>query len=204
MLYRALISAVLMMFAGADAAARSRIGSSSASILRIEQALEFFKLDVGRYPGTEEGLSSLVTCPRSMNCSRYNPTGYMKPEGLLDPWGEPYRYKYPGARSKEPFDLWSLGPDRISGSEDDVGNWQSVDLRSRGTPGLGSLLLGAAVASALGAAVALPVYLWGIVTALRGTRTWRAALLGEPLAFVLYLIGVSIWVFLFVSQSSID
>lgn len=42
---------------------------------------------------------------------------------LTDPWGEPVEYKTPASRSKDRFDVWSKGADRISGNEDDIGNW---------------------------------------------------------------------------------
>lgn len=42
---------------------------------------------------------------------------------LTDPWGEPLEYKQPGSRSKDKFDIWSKGPDKITGNEDDIGNW---------------------------------------------------------------------------------
>ena len=44
---------------------------------------------------------------------------------LTDSWGEPVQYAVPGRRSKDKFDVWSKGPDKISGNGDDVGNWIS-------------------------------------------------------------------------------
>ncbi|GHB93981.1 type II secretion system protein GspG [Cerasicoccus arenae] len=41
---------------------------------------------------------------------------------LIDPWGNTYRYLYPGQQNKETYDVWSLGPDGVP-SEDDIGNW---------------------------------------------------------------------------------
>jgi hypothetical protein len=46
---------------------------------------------------------------------------------LTDPWGEAVEYKVPATRSKDKFDVWSKGPDKISGNEDDIGNWKSGD-----------------------------------------------------------------------------
>lgn len=40
-----------------------------------------------------------------------------------DPWGNVYVLETPARRSKENFDLFSKGPDRESGTEDDIGNW---------------------------------------------------------------------------------
>ena len=41
----------------------------------------------------------------------------------LDPWGEPYQYRFPGVKNKGSFDLFSKGPDKLEGTEDDIGNW---------------------------------------------------------------------------------
>ena len=40
-----------------------------------------------------------------------------------DPWGEPYQYRYPGVKNKDRYDLWSKGPDKTDGTDDDIGNW---------------------------------------------------------------------------------
>ena len=48
-------------------------------------------------------------------------------ELLIDPWGEAVEYKVPGTRSKDKFDVWSKGVDKISGNEDDIGNWNAAN-----------------------------------------------------------------------------
>ena len=40
---------------------------------------------------------------------------------LKDPWGRPYQYRYPATKSKQPYDVYSLGPDGVE-SADDIGN----------------------------------------------------------------------------------
>lgn len=42
---------------------------------------------------------------------------------LTDPWGEPVEYVVPARRSKDEFDVFSKGKDKIAGNEDDIGNW---------------------------------------------------------------------------------
>jgi general secretion pathway protein G len=42
---------------------------------------------------------------------------------LLDPWGQRYRYRAPGLHNMGSYDLWSLGPDGVENSSDDIGNW---------------------------------------------------------------------------------
>ena len=41
----------------------------------------------------------------------------------LDPWGEAYQYRSPGTHNKSGYDLFSKGPDKTEGTEDDIGNW---------------------------------------------------------------------------------
>ena len=50
---------------------------------------------------------------------------YLKTDNLpKDPWGNAYRYEFPGQNNKfgEP-DIWSLGPDRKDNTEDDITSW---------------------------------------------------------------------------------
>ena len=103
---------------------RARIEKARADIGRIEQAVEMFRLDMGRYPSTDEGLDVQVTAPGDPRL----PTGF--PEGGYinrlpeDPWGGGYQYMYPGDHGR--FDVWSLGADARPGGENndaDIGNW---------------------------------------------------------------------------------
>lgn len=42
----------------------------------------------------------------------------------VDPWNTPLNYKYPGTKNTDGYDLWSSGPDKQSGTADDIGNWE--------------------------------------------------------------------------------
>jgi len=103
---------------------RARIEKARADIGRIEQAVEMFRLDMGRYPTTDEGLEVLVTAPADPRlAARFPEGGYINrlPE---DPWGGQYQYMSPGEHGR--FDVWSLGADARPGGEDnnaDIGNW---------------------------------------------------------------------------------
>ena len=86
--------------------------------------LAAFKVNVGRFPSTEEGLSALIVCPRRLEDKWRGP--YISARALefpLDPWQRPYQYRSPGSRNPASYDLWSLGPDGVE-SADDVGNWE--------------------------------------------------------------------------------
>lgn len=88
----------------------------------LEQALEMYKLDVGRYPSTAQGLSSLVTKPGDVK--GWNGP-YLKGEVPADPWGNAYVYKYPGERGE--IDIYTYGQNAAPGGDGedaDVGNWQ--------------------------------------------------------------------------------
>ena len=98
---------------------------AKADIAQIEQALEMYRLDNLSYPSSTDGLQALVAPPPGLaQPQRYSQSGYIKrlPE---DPWGNPYRYTYPGQHGA--FDVFSLGADNKEGGEGenaDIGNWQ--------------------------------------------------------------------------------
>ncbi|MFW5883080.1 MAG: type II secretion system major pseudopilin GspG [Verrucomicrobiota bacterium] len=80
-----------------------------------------YRVDTGGFPTTEQGLQALVSAPSSGG--RWEGP-YMK-EVPKDPWGEPYQYRFPGQKNPGSYDLWSKGPDRQSGTADDIGNWKT-------------------------------------------------------------------------------
>ena len=94
---------------------------AKARIEQIGGQLEIFKLEVGRYPNSQEGLKSLMEKPGSMD--KWNGP-YVKDAAILkDPWGNDFRYTSPG--SSKPFELVSLGADGKEGGEGenrDIGN----------------------------------------------------------------------------------
>ncbi|MBT65127.1 MAG: type II secretion system protein GspG [Puniceicoccaceae bacterium] len=89
-----------------------------------ELALTRYRLDVGNFPTTEQGLSALIKAPADKAQRWKGP--YIK-EAPVDPWGQPYQYRFPGSRNvsgSRSFDIWSLGVDGVE-SGDDIGNWSS-------------------------------------------------------------------------------
>ena len=86
--------------------------TAGVQIADLDKSLELFKLDVGRYPTTEEGLDALVTRPGSAN----GWTGpYLKGGVPTDPWGKPYKYANPGPNGG--IEILSLGADGAPGGE---------------------------------------------------------------------------------------
>ena len=93
----------------------SQISKSEAAVARaqieaFEKALDQFRVDLGRYPSTQEGLGALVTRPA--DAAKWAGP-YLKKTVPNDPWGRPYVYRSPG--SKGDFDLLSLGKDGAPG-----------------------------------------------------------------------------------------
>ena len=87
-------------------------------------ALSQYRMDVGNFPTTEQGLDALLKAPASKENRWRGP--YIK-ESPIDPWGNPYQYRFPGSRNisgNRSFDIWSLGQDGVE-SGDDIGNWVS-------------------------------------------------------------------------------
>jgi general secretion pathway protein G len=89
-----------------------------------ELALTRYRLDVGNFPTTEQGLDALIKAPAGKEQRWKGP--YIK-EKAIDPWGNPYKYQFPGTRNvsgQRSYDIWSLGEDGTE-SNDDIGNWAS-------------------------------------------------------------------------------
>lgn len=86
---------------------------ASQSIASLGTVLDMYKLDVGTYPTTEQGLQSLITRPTGVE--RWDGP-YIKGNNLPeDPWGHPFVYRSPSQRPGEQYDLYSLGPTGQSG-----------------------------------------------------------------------------------------
>jgi general secretion pathway protein G len=83
-----------------------------------------YRRDLGDYPSTQDGLQALVTAPATRADAWRGP--YLEaPGGRLpvDPWGEPYQYRYPGTKNASGYDLYSKGKDKQPDTADDIGNW---------------------------------------------------------------------------------
>jgi general secretion pathway protein G len=100
---------------------KSEVKVARAQLDALEKALDQYRLDVGRYPSTEQGLTVLVSKPSSE--PRWSGP-YLKKGVPPDPWGRPYIYKSPGEHGE--FDLVSLGKDGQpggTGEAEDIKNW---------------------------------------------------------------------------------
>jgi general secretion pathway protein G len=101
---------------------KAEVQAARQQIQLLETALDTLRLDIGRYPTTQEGLESLRNRPFGID--RWDGP-YLKKNVPLDPWGNPYVYRSPGSHGS--FDLYSLGADGSQGGEDegtDIANWE--------------------------------------------------------------------------------
>jgi general secretion pathway protein G len=106
----------------------ARVTKARVEIANLEQALELYYLDNGRYPDTEQGLEALVRKPDTgPEPSNWQPGGYLsKPRLPVDPWRNPYMFMSPGNNNPD-YDLYSLGRDGQPGGEGydaDITNWE--------------------------------------------------------------------------------
>lgn len=100
---------------------QAKITAARTQISQFEVALDAFEIDVGRYPTTVEGLRALIERPASDSEGWQQP--YLKRDVPLDPWGNDYIYRQPGQYNEDGYDLYSYGPDRKMGGDDDITNW---------------------------------------------------------------------------------
>jgi len=100
----------------------ARVSIAQQSIERLGSILEMYKLDVGSFPTTDQGLQALVTHPTAM--PRWNGP-YLKGETVpVDAWGHPYLYRSPSVRPGREYDLCSKGPsgEATDGSQEIICN----------------------------------------------------------------------------------
>ena len=92
---------------------KAKADAAKIEIGQIGQALDLYKLEIGRYPSSSEGLQALVTAPAGV--ANWNGPYWKKAQIPKDPWGNEYRYTSPG--QKGAYDIVSLGADGKEGGE---------------------------------------------------------------------------------------
>jgi general secretion pathway protein G len=88
--------------------------AAKIEIGQIGQALDLYKLEVGRYPTTQEGLQALVQAPSG--AGNWNGPYWKKATVPKDPWGNDYKYASP-AQNGGPYEIMSYGADGKEGGE---------------------------------------------------------------------------------------
>lgn len=115
-----IIGSVAVMVQGIEGNAQQV--TTSGKIKALETALTSYKISNLMYPTQEQGLEALVSRPSAEPKPR-RWSAVMKPDGLMDPWGRRIAYRNPGKRNAGGYDVFSLGPDGLENTEDDIGNW---------------------------------------------------------------------------------
>jgi general secretion pathway protein G len=102
---------------------KAKARAAKIEIEQIGQTLDYYKLDIGRYPTTQEGLQALLTAPTGV--PNWNGPYWKKTTLPKDPWTNEYKYASPGQHGA--YDLWSYGADGKEGGEGtnkDITSWE--------------------------------------------------------------------------------
>lgn len=101
---------------------KSKVKIARLQLADLRSSLAMFRLEVGRFPTSTEGLQSLIEDPGVSNWGGPYLDKKVIPK---DPWGREYEYRSPGQH--DDYDLWSLGADGVEGGEGnnaDVTSWK--------------------------------------------------------------------------------
>jgi len=101
----------------------SKTKTAMLQIQELSSALDLYRLEVGTYPTTDQGLEALVEKP--VGVAQWNGPYLRKKTIRLDPWGQPYKYRSPGEH--DAFDIFTYGADDAEGGEGearDVLGWE--------------------------------------------------------------------------------
>ncbi|MDD4617001.1 MAG: type II secretion system major pseudopilin GspG [Alphaproteobacteria bacterium] len=91
---------------------------AAQSVARLVEVLDLYKLDVGTYPTTEQGLKALIAKPEGI--SGWDGP-YLKPAKVpMDPWSKPFQYRSPSQRPDHAFDIFSYGEKGETANENEA------------------------------------------------------------------------------------
>ena len=96
---------------------KSELTLAKSQIESFNRALASYRLDLGAFPSTEEGLNALLVKPAAAPAGKWNGP-YLGKAVPPDPWGKPYIYRAPGAKGD--YDLISYGKDGQPGGSGDA------------------------------------------------------------------------------------
>ena len=101
---------------------KAKADAARVQVERLSGVLDLYRLELGRYPTSGEGLEALLEAP--VDAANWNGPYLKKADALTDPWGQPYVYQSPGDHGD--FDLYTLGADGAEGGDGedrDVTSW---------------------------------------------------------------------------------
>lgn len=100
---------------------KANINAAKAQVGLLSEPINRYHLDLNKYPQQLEELWEEPTDTALAGRWGGPYVEKLKP----DPWGNPYEYTAEGKNNTNKFDFWSNGPDGQSGTDDDIGNWES-------------------------------------------------------------------------------
>lgn len=107
---------------------QAKLDLAKYDLQAIKKAMDFFRLDFGRYPTDEEGVAVLWN--KELLDSEAEPekyTEYLSEPLAKDRWGNEWGYRAESETREGMYDLWSNGPDGEEGTEDDISLWSSTE-----------------------------------------------------------------------------
>ena len=119
-----IVLGIIAMILGGAIFSMKKIGNSAklsqteSDFKSFDSALAMYKLNGGTYPVTQQGLKALVEKPSSTPVPRR--WVQIMPKVPLDPWGNPYGYRFPGKKTASDFEIFSNGPDGQENTADDL------------------------------------------------------------------------------------
>lgn len=98
---------------------KSEVTAARAQLAAFDKALQAYRIDMGRFPSSAQGLAALIAAPPA---ARRWSGPYLQGEVPLDPWGKAYEYRIPGRNGRD-YEIISLGRDGERG-----GNGPDADI----------------------------------------------------------------------------
>ncbi|XHS79815.1 type II secretion system major pseudopilin GspG [Burkholderiaceae bacterium UC74_6] len=98
---------------------RSEVTTAKAQLDSLDKALQAYRIDMGRFPSSSEGLNALVQAPAAGGIDGRWHGPYLKGNLPADPWGMPYQYRNPSQQPGRDYELFSFGRDRVAGGTGD-------------------------------------------------------------------------------------
>ena len=113
---------LLAVFLAACSGQKQKIAKAQMGIRGIRMALIRYAMHDGVYPTTEQGLQALIEKPTLPPEPKRWDGPYLNPENLIDPWDSKYVYRSPSTEDPKQYkyDLYSYGPNRRDGGDDDI------------------------------------------------------------------------------------
>ena len=104
----------------------ARVTTTKANLEILHKGINQFRMDTGRYPTVDEGLTALIERPTDVE--NWEESGYLETTELpQDGWGNDFIYEF-NPKSGRSFVIKSLGADGKEGGDDDNTDILSTDL----------------------------------------------------------------------------